>query len=1093
MADVIIKFIADTTSLEEAAAQAKTSIAGISGAPLQSVADKFDAVANAATASKEGVDALSSTVKNLGQSTAIGNLKTQWDGFNNSVDATAEKTTTVRTELAQLTNQLKAMALAGTANGPVYDQLVAKASALKNATIETQKQLAITGSQTPGLSALVKATQGVVGAFSLAQGTSALFGSKNKDLEETLVKVQGAMLILNGLTEIENTLLEANAIKVGAVSVANSVWAATNILVGDSLALIGVEAEGATAAVSGLLLASGVGAILVGLALLAKNWENVKNAIEGVSEAERIQNKIEDDAQAAIAKDTILLQENNTSITNGATAYNSRVSMLEKLKAAYPDLLAGMTVENSNSKKYADIINNQILPALKAKAIADAASAESIDIQTKINELTTAYGREMKNAANEVGGTALATAQYQDALGKLNIQLTASNDKQKENAALASQANEGDTVKQNLQLLKDYYSTQALLADNGSKEQFDAQKNALDQQHALQTRANQASLASQVEIDAQQALIDAQYKKDDLDLTNSYYDKKLNAAKDYQLSLLNIQKANGSISNEQFSQESYDATKAALDAELELYANDVDKKKEINIALNNLDAERTNELKAEFEAREKLIEDFQNNEAQAEFNKGLESNQDYQNQLFKITNDGLIQRLATEKLNGEERQAIINQINKNINDNEAQNIAYQLSIKNQTIDAENSLEAKGLNKDLDIIRQAFAVKLEVIKGQGQAEVALRLALIKERDQQIDAAEEASVIKQINNQGENSKAAIAKQFDEGLLTKRQYDAAILQSQLDTDEQIQVAQAAFGYDNTAINKKIAADNAAIDKNAAQNKLADQKALNEALKQSAIAVAGDVLDIASNFQQASTDLAVKASDDKATKEIAAQQRLLDAKLISQAQFDAEQTKANNDAAKRDAKLKHDQAVKDKQIAEFKIVIATAIAVANGLASPAVPPFPSAISAGIIGAAELAVVAAKPVPLAKGTENLQDSRGIAGMDSIPTMLMPGERVVPFHINRMLNNIPNSDLPELVEVYNMKTNAIQADFVGTPIGIGTNIDYQLLANHIGEAMEKQFKNMPRSNISIDKNGIKVIAIEGNNQTEYVNGRYFNH
>ena len=102
-----------------------------------------------------------------------------------------------------------------------------------------------------------RTVQGLAGGFSAAQGAMALFGGESKDLEKTLVKVQGAMALSQGL----NSLLEfKNDFKdLGGIIVKNVVKAFTTL--------------------RGAMIATGIGALVVTVGLLIVNWEKFSAAI----------------------------------------------------------------------------------------------------------------------------------------------------------------------------------------------------------------------------------------------------------------------------------------------------------------------------------------------------------------------------------------------------------------------------------------------------------------------------------------------------------------------------------------------------------------------------------------------------------------------------------------------------------------------------------------------------------------------------------------------------------------------------------------------------------------------------------------------
>lgn len=192
----------------------------------------------------------------------------------------------------------------------------------------------------------------------------------------------------------------------------------------------------------------------------------------------------------------------------------------------------------------------------------------------------------------------------------------------------------------------------------------------------------------------------------------------------------------------------------------------------------------------------------------------------------------------------------------------------------------------------------------------------------------------------------------------------------------------------------NQKKTANELALEREAEQAEGIEQ------IKLQAIASGSQLAsDIFANFQN--EKLAKITSDADAEKLIL--QDKLDKGLITEEEFAAK-------SAEIDKKVRIAKAKADKKQAIFDIFIATAIAVAKLLATPLL--IPAAIATGAIQAA---AVAARPIPkFADGTEYV-DGAGTSTSDSVHAMLSKGERVVPASINQMLNGIPNSELPKLV------------------------------------------------------------------------------
>ncbi len=102
------------------------------------------------------------------------------------------------------------------------------------------------------------------------------------------------------------------------------------------------------------------------------------------------------------------------------------------------------------------------------------------------------------------------------------------------------------------------------------------------------------------------------------------------------------------------------------------------------------------------------------------------------------------------------------------------------------------------------------------------------------------------------------------------------------------------------------------------------------------------------------------------------------LDSGLISQREYDAGVTKMDQDMAAKKRKIAHDEAVRQKAISIVQAIINTAQAITAAMTVPYVG-IALAIVAGIMGAAQIALIAATPIPeAAKGRYNVigQDDR---------------------------------------------------------------------------------------------------------------------
>ena len=175
-----------------------------------------------------------------------------------STDTTSaqESVKSFKTQLREANGELIAMS---EKFGSASTEAVAaakKVAGLKDA-IGDAKALAETFNPDKKFVALGGAIQGAVSGFSALQGAQALFGNESKDLEKTLLKVQSAMALQQGISGVFNAI--------------------------DSFKLLGNQIKGnVIGAFNGLksaIGATGIGLLAVALGVLVANFDKVKQAV----------------------------------------------------------------------------------------------------------------------------------------------------------------------------------------------------------------------------------------------------------------------------------------------------------------------------------------------------------------------------------------------------------------------------------------------------------------------------------------------------------------------------------------------------------------------------------------------------------------------------------------------------------------------------------------------------------------------------------------------------------------------------------------------------------------------------------------------
>jgi hypothetical protein len=117
--------------------------------------------------------------------------------------------------------------------------------------------------------AFSNAASQVAAGFSAVQGAMALVGEESDDLQKTLVKVQGAMALSQGLSQI------------GDLGKAF-----------DELKIVGVRAFTALKTAIG---STGIGLLVIALGAIVAYWDDIKEAVSGVSEEQKKLNKQTED------------------------------------------------------------------------------------------------------------------------------------------------------------------------------------------------------------------------------------------------------------------------------------------------------------------------------------------------------------------------------------------------------------------------------------------------------------------------------------------------------------------------------------------------------------------------------------------------------------------------------------------------------------------------------------------------------------------------------------------------------------------------------------------------------------------------------
>jgi len=182
--------------------------------------------------------------------------------------------------------QLQNLSLKVQELGPEFQDMANKiiqaAGRIKDKVGDAGAQITYFASDTRRIDAVISGAQGIAGAFAIAEGAAALFGNKNKDLEKAMLKVQGALALLNGLQAVANTLQQESAFMTGLAAAKQGI-----------LAVATYASASATNALKVALVSTGIGALVVLLGTLTAAYMETTDVTD---EFAKKQKEIKDEA-----------------------------------------------------------------------------------------------------------------------------------------------------------------------------------------------------------------------------------------------------------------------------------------------------------------------------------------------------------------------------------------------------------------------------------------------------------------------------------------------------------------------------------------------------------------------------------------------------------------------------------------------------------------------------------------------------------------------------------------------------------------------------------------------------------------------------
>lgn len=230
-----------------------------------------------------------------------------------NIDTNAPKATdnmkVFRNEIKELRSQLIGLTEGTEEYNQVLGELANKQFQLREMNENVRYSVTDLGEQ---LGTVSRIASGVASGFSAVQATMTLFGAESENLQKTMVKLQSAMALVQGLQGLEDLGKQLGRAKIQFSGTIKSVK-------GFITALSGVKKA---------LIATGIGAFVVLIGTLAANWDKVTKALGFNTEEQK--------KQAEEAKKAAEEQEN--ALNRIGNAASKPLTQFVKLRQGYQSL-----------------------------------------------------------------------------------------------------------------------------------------------------------------------------------------------------------------------------------------------------------------------------------------------------------------------------------------------------------------------------------------------------------------------------------------------------------------------------------------------------------------------------------------------------------------------------------------------------------------------------------------------------------------------------------------------------------------------------------------------------------------------------------
>ena len=952
-------------------------------------------------------------------------------------------------QLRSMREELMRMEEAGDNNSEAFVNLAIAAAKLQDQMGDTQQRIRILASDTKDLDAAMSVGAGLTGAFNAATSAVELFGGDMEGLQMAFYKVQAAMSILNGVQDVANFLNKDSTAMVvlntameklrakQKLKTAAATTADTAATVADTAAKGAetVATETATTAqwsLNAAMAANPLGVViaivLTALAAIAALGVGIYKLVRAFSDAGQAEREY-----AKASKELEKIQAENA--THEALRQQLHEQNLKKNSKAEQDELDAAKARNASELELANI-------KLKYAKKTNDETARYANEEIKRNNAEVAKLKEMRDAkAKQVNAERDGSKKQKKAREELKEAEENYIAAVQKGLDLAQQRTEAEQAEieaaEELRQRREELTEQAnqaqvdLMRDGAAKEIKQIELNYKEQLKTIQGN-------SEEEIRLRK-LLESKKAKEIADIRKKYALQAQQTAIQEQKNLLTaMSQSNGTEADyeqeialtkaiaEQEAQARIDALDKMVLGEDEYAAQVESIRLELQNTLKGIDNQEA-ERKAEQQKRLLALDvTFAQKEVDVLTGaEGAEAQKRAYNDLYNAKKEQLTQQAQLE----------IDAVNRST-DTEEVKTAKIIAINQQ------------LNAELVDLKKENAQNLLAVDEQYVGDLQRTLTLAQ------DAVDQSQGFGKLDALQQRYDAEMALYDEQQRLLNSKYAEGLISYQEFQDQQLE-----------------------IERNA--------NAASATLQQEKIQVILDGFQTALGYMQQASDLVFEALNNNVQAELDA----LDEEYTTDAEEAAKNTNkkliAEEEYERKKAELEMKQKKYAKAQALTNIGINTAMAIMTTLAQLGATPWGIAMAAvaGAMGAAQLAVAAAKPLAqYAKGRKGGQGEYALVGERGAEIMYVPeGASIIPH--NKIGDQsawgdygVPRLTIPELPNT-SMVTSSTEQQII--PL-----IDY----DRLGEAVASRMPEHKSVSVNIDRNGI--VVRDGNYTSRHLNYKY---